>query len=53
NHIAPVKVGNKVHASGRLVHEGSTTHSWDITITTPEGKLVASIRVVNYIIRKK
>ena len=53
NHISPVKVGNKVHASGRLVHKGSTTHIWDVTITTPEGKLVASIRVVNYIIRKK
>lgn len=53
NHIAPVKVGNKVHASGKLVHKGSTTHIWDITVQTPEGKLVASIRVVNYIIRKK
>jgi uncharacterized protein (TIGR00369 family) len=53
NHISPVKVGNKVQASGRLVHKGSTTHIWDITITTPEGRLVASIRVVNYIIRKK
>ena len=53
NHIAPVKVGNKVHANGRLVHKGSTTHIWDITITTTQGKLVASIRVVNYIVRKK
>ena len=53
NHIAPVKVGNKVHASGRLVHKGSNTHIWDITVTTLQGKLVASIRVVNYIVRKK
>ena len=53
NHISPVKVGNKVHASGRLVHKGSTTHIWDITIQTMTGKLVASVRVVNYIIRKK
>ena len=53
NHITPVKVGNKVHASGKLVHRGSTTHIWDITIATMTGKLVSSIRVVNYIIRKK
>ena len=53
NHISPVRVGNKVHATGRLVHKGSTTHIWDVTITTPEGRLVSSVRVVNYIIRKK
>ena len=53
NHISPVKVGNKVHAIGKLVHKGSTTHIWDITIQTMTGKLVASVRVVNYIIRKK
>ena len=53
NHIRPVRVGNKVHASGKLVHKGSNTHIWDITITTLEDKLVASIRVVNYIVRKK
>ena len=53
NHITPVKVGNKVHASGKLVHRGSTTHIWDITIATMTGKLVSSIRVVNYKIRKK
>ena len=53
NHITPVRVGNKVQASGRVIHKGSTTHIWDITITSPEGRLVANIRVTNYIIRKK
>lgn len=53
NHIAPVKVGNKVLASGKLMHKGGQTHIWDVTITTPEGRLVASIRVVNYIKRRK
>lgn len=53
NHISPVPVGNKVLASGKLVHKGSQTHIWDITITTIHHKLVASIRVVNYIKRKK
>ncbi len=53
NHISPVRVGSKVHASGRLVNKGKKTQLWDVTITTPEGKLVSSVRVVNYIIRKK
>ena len=53
NHISPVKMGGKVHASGKLVHKGSTTHIWDITLTSETGRLVASIRVVNYIVRKK
>ena len=53
NHIRPVKIGNKVLASGKLTHKGSNTHIWDITLTTTEGKLVASIRVVNYIKSKK
>ena len=53
NHIRPVKIGNKILASGKLTHKGSNTHIWDITLTTTEGKLVASIRVVNYIKSKK
>ena len=53
NHIRPVRVGNKVYASGKLVHKGSNTHIWNITITTFEDKLVSTIRVVNYIVRKK
>ena len=53
NHICPVKVGNKVLASGKLMHKGSTTHIWDVTLTTPQGRLVSSIRVVNYIKKLK
>lgn len=53
NHIAPVRVGGKVKACGKLMHKGSQTHIWDITITTTEGRLVSSIRVVNYIKKRK
>lgn len=53
NHIMPVQVGQKVIASGKLIHKGNTTHIWDITIHSFEGKQVASIRVVNYIARKR
>lgn len=53
NHISPVKVGGKVTASGKLMHKGGQTHIWDITLKSETGRLVASIRVVNYIKRKK
>lgn len=53
NHISTVKVGGKVIAIGTLIHKGSGTHIWDVRITTPEGKLVSTVRVVNYIVKKK
>lgn len=53
NHISPVKIGGKVIAHGTLIHKGSSTHIWDVKITTPEGRLVSTVRVVNYIVKKK
>ena len=52
NHLAPAKVGTKICAIGKLIHRGRTTHLWDITLQTPEGRLISSIRVVNYIVKK-
>ena len=53
NHISTVKVGNKVIANGKLIHKGSNTHIWNIDICTTTGKLVSTVRVVNYIVKKK
>lgn len=53
NHISPVAVGGKVIATGRLIHRGGSSHVWNIDITTPEGKLVSTVRVVNFILKKK
>ena len=52
NHVAPAKVGTKICAEGKLVHKGRTTHLWDITLTTPQGTLISTVRVVNYIMKK-
>lgn len=53
NHISTVRVGNKVIASGKLIHKGSSTHIWNVDIHTTTGKLVSSVRIVNYIVKKK
>ncbi|WP_455674953.1 PaaI family thioesterase [Phocaeicola sp.] len=53
NHISTVAVGGKVLAKGELIHKGSSSHIWNVDITTPEGKLVSTVRVVNFIIAKR
>ena len=50
---AIVMDGGKVIANGQLIHRGNSSHIWNIDITTPEGKLVSTIRVVNFILKKK
>ena len=55
NHVGMVKVekGEYVKATGTLIHGGRTTHIWNIDITTPEGKLVSTARIVNQIVKKR
>lgn len=53
NHISSVPVGSKVTAAGTLIHRGNSSHIWNIDITTPEGKLVSTVRVVNFIFKQK
>ena len=53
NHISAVPVGGKVIAAGKLIHRGGSSHIWNIDITTPEGQLVSTVRVVNFILKKK
>lgn len=53
NHISTVPTGGKVIATGKLIHSGSSSHIWNIDITTPEGRLVSTVRVVNFILKRK
>lgn len=55
NHVGMVKVeeGAYVKATGTLIHRGRTTHIWNIDITTSEGKLVSTARIVNQIVKKR
>ena len=53
NHIAVAKVGEKVIATGRLIHKGSGTHVWDVSVKTDSGRLISTVRIVNYIKKRK
>lgn len=53
NHLSTVPTGGTVVATAQLIHHGVSTHIWNVDITTPEGKLVSTARVVNFILKKK
>lgn len=53
NHLSAVPIGGKVFATGKLIHRGRSSHIWNIDITTPQGQLVSTVRVVNFILKKK
>lgn len=53
NHISVAKVGEKVIATGRLIHKGAGTHVWEVDIKAESGRLVSTVRVVNYIKKRK
>lgn len=50
NHISVAHMGDRVTGTATPVHIGRSTHIWDVAITSERtGKLVSSIRVVNFI----
>jgi 1,4-dihydroxy-2-naphthoyl-CoA hydrolase len=51
NHIATMSEGVLI-ARAELVHKGSSTHVWDVKISTRDGKLISVARVTNIIIEK-
>ena len=53
NHVGMVHVGSYVTATGRLIHRGRTTHIWNVDITSPEGKLISTARIVNQIVKRR
>ena len=52
NHLKGVRSGT-VTATGRILHQGRTTHVWDIRVSNDEGQLVAVCRMTNLIIDKR
>jgi len=52
NHIATMSEGTLI-ARAELMHKGSSTHVWDVKISSTEGKLISVARVTNIIIEKK
>jgi len=52
NHVRGVSSGN-VYAHGQLVHEGKSTHLWQVDIKNEVDKLVCSGRLTVMIINKQ
>ncbi|MDO5036189.1 MAG: Cof-type HAD-IIB family hydrolase [Porphyromonas sp.] len=53
NHIKAAHEGDVVQAKARIIHRGKSTHVWNIDIYTEMGQLVATVRVVNSILRRR
>ena len=53
NHVGMVRTGSYVIATGQLIHRGRTTHIWNVDITSPEGKLISTARIVNQIVKRR
>jgi uncharacterized protein (TIGR00369 family) len=52
NHLKGVRSGT-VTATGTLVHQGRSTHVWEIRVTDDSGALVALCRLTNLIITQR
>ena len=48
NHIGTIRSG-KVIGKGEIIHQGRSTHIWDITVKSEEGKLISTFRFTNFI----
>lgn len=53
SHISPVPMGQTVTAVGRLLHKGRSSHVWNVDIVSDSGKLVSTVRVVNFVCQSK
>lgn len=53
NHVHSAHSGDTVTAVGKIIHQGKSTHVWNVDVFTSLGKLVSSIRVVNNILNKR
>ena len=53
NHISSAHEGDTVRAVATVVHQGRSTHVWNVDVFTSTNKLVSSIRVVNSVMKKR
>lgn len=52
NHISSVREGFVI-AKATIIHQGRTSHVWDVEIKDEENKLISVARVTNAIIERK
>ncbi len=52
NHISTVSDGT-LYARAEIIHQGKSTHVWDVKIKGDNGKLISVTRVTMMIVKKK
>jgi uncharacterized protein (TIGR00369 family) len=53
NHVSSAREGDSVHAVGTLLHQGRSSHIWNVDIFTSAHKLVSTVRVTNSILTRR
>lgn len=53
NHVSSVTTGKTIVGVAKLLHKGNRTHLWEVNISTIEGRLVSTSRVLNSIVTKR
>lgn len=50
NHLHAVPIGQTIKAVAKILHQGKTTHVWNVDIFDEDGTLCFTSRVTNYMI---
>ncbi|MDO4510725.1 MAG: PaaI family thioesterase [Bacteroidales bacterium] len=53
NHLHAVPIGQTIKAVAKILHQGKTTHVWNVDIFDEEGTLCFTSRVTNYMFSLK
>ena len=53
NHVSSAHEGDTVRAVATVIHQGRSSHVWDVNIYPSTDKLVSSVRVVNSVMKKR
>jgi len=53
NHLSSAHEGDTVRAVATIIHQGQSSHVWNVDVYTSTDKLVSSIRVLNSVTKRK
>lgn len=54
NHVSSAQIGDTVRATATRIHIGRSSHVWDVKIISENtGKLISTVTVTNFVVKKK
>jgi len=54
NHISSAKMGDTVRAKGTILHQGRSTHVWNVDVfSETDGRLISTLRVTNSVLKRR